>query len=118
MNGRIILMAVLALGLLQLVTAWPMVVRRFLRRSEDRNAGKSAQNALEFGSPAGVLEEVDTRIAEQQEIVDKFTTADAAAYTAGPGGPLDEARRELRELKKYRERLIHEARERGLDIPD
>ena len=110
MNSRIILMAVLGLGLVVLVSMWPMLVRMFFRGVEDRSAGNRARRELESGSPEGILKEVDKRIAEQQELVDR--------YTEGPADLLQAARRELRELKSYRERLIHEARERGLDIPD
>jgi len=110
MNSRIVLMAVLGLGLLLLVSMWPMLVRKFFRGVEDRSAGQRARKDLESGSPAQVLEEVDRRIAEQQAEVDK--------YIEGPGDLLQAARRQLRELKEYRERLIHEARERGMNIPD
>jgi hypothetical protein len=106
MNSRIILVAVLVLGMVMLVSMWPVLTRRFLGRSEDRTAGRNASKELRSENPKVILEAVEAQIAEQQAIVDQHTTA-------GPDGPLEQARLELRELKKYRERLIHEARERG-----
>ena len=118
MNSRIILVAVLMLGLLVLVSMWPVLVRRFFRGVENRNDGKRARKELESGSPGEIMEEVDARIAEQQGLVDKYTQAGSATFAAGADEPLHEAHRELRELKKYRERLIHEARERGFRSSD
>lgn len=118
MNGQVILLVVLGLALCVLVAAWPMVVRRTVRGLENLTAARRARRELEAGSPGEVLAEVDSRIAEQQALVDKYERAGAAAIAEGAAEPLRQARRELLALREYRERLVREARQRGLDVAE
>ncbi len=115
MSSRYILPVLIGLLVFILMLAYKALRKKFFDSLDDPIVTRRTRKALQMATSDEILEEVDTQIVRVEKVFEKL----AARGDPETGAEmLEETRNELQALRSYREQLIHEARERGLDIPD